>query len=1040
MADGQIVFEVTADGSRAKADIKDITKTIQDESKKWDDAAEKSTNNISDSFSGMLKKIAAGFSAVKIGKALLDFSKDAIQAASALEEVQNVVDVTFGTSGARQIEAWAKQAGTQFGLTETQAKKFTSTLGAMMKSAGMSGDEIVTMSTDLAGLAADMASFYNLDFDTAFQKIRSGISGETEPLKQLGINMSTANLEAFALQQGLQKTWNEMTQGEQTMLRYQYLMSATADAQGDFARTSDGYANGLRSLETNIETLKTKLGEVLLPTVNDVINAINKLFPENDTRRTVYDDIKDIDLDTAAKIQEIEKTAAEAEVLITKLETIGGSNADESLQKLAEGANTLKASAPGTWKSLANALSNVNGLQNIFNGDTSVVEDLAAALSSTEIDTGKAEAWQTFLGALADNAGAVANLTGLSEGETAQWLKDLAIAANTLNPGDAEAWDTLLTTLVNGLSNGEGSGQFIEQLATQFLAMGTGSSEAMHGLSALGFSTDQIQDKQEEWLKTCKQLVNTIPELSGIINTETGAVEGGTGAISAYVDEWRKGQEKMLAWKAYYRQKDLLEQEKEKLFSKERDKETYKRLFIDEILGNDLFSEIARHNGWKKKLSYDMSDDELLSHVNDMALMGSTWANDYLMAVQELNASADAIAKSTEFIAAGEESLADTYGYLTEQEEEAAQAANEWSDATIKAATEAVPVAEEALKSLEEYINNVRDKVASSVNSVVSGFENLKRPSTEAAEKISALNDELHKTGKSKQEIEQIEKQIEELNRSMDKYKPEGMKSALDSQLAFMKEYTANLQKAQQMGLSNEFLAFLSDGSVDSAEYLMNLVENEQAAKEVDALYQEVQQKKKEFTDELTKQQLSADEVYQNMAEEAKKAVAALDLEAEAKDNAGKTVEGMAQGIAEHVPEVAAAVDAILAELNRLSEWGFAVDLGSASPMNAPSSTHTRGEVSYVASNEKGLDFVPFDGYLSVLHEGEGILTAEENRVWQAFKNGGGGTDYDTLGGVMRDNIKAGGNVYLDGRVVGSVISDQQGKSFRQLQRSGWQA
>ena len=137
----------------------------------------------------------------------------------------------------------------------------------MMKSSGLAGDEIVEMSTDLAGLAADMASFYNLDFDTAFQKIRSGISGETEPLKQLGINMSVANLEAFALTKGITKAFDAMSQGEQTMLRYQYLMQATADAQGDFARTSDGFANASRMLETNLEQLKTNIGAVLLPVI-----------------------------------------------------------------------------------------------------------------------------------------------------------------------------------------------------------------------------------------------------------------------------------------------------------------------------------------------------------------------------------------------------------------------------------------------------------------------------------------------------------------------------------------------------------------------------------------------------------------------------------------------------------------------------------------------------------------------------------------------------------------------------------------------------
>ena len=127
-SDGQIVFEVTADGKHAIADIKEITRAIQQESKKWDNAAEQSTQSISDGFSSMLKKVVAGISAAKIGQMLLNIGKDALQAASDLEEVQNVVDVTFGAS-AKQIDTWAKNAGTQFGLTETQAKKFASTMG-----------------------------------------------------------------------------------------------------------------------------------------------------------------------------------------------------------------------------------------------------------------------------------------------------------------------------------------------------------------------------------------------------------------------------------------------------------------------------------------------------------------------------------------------------------------------------------------------------------------------------------------------------------------------------------------------------------------------------------------------------------------------------------------------------------------------------------------------------------------------------------------------------------------------------------------------
>ena len=271
-----------------------------------------------------MKKIVSAISAAGIGKMLLSIGKDALQAASDLEEVQNVVDVTFGSTGAKKIEAWAKAAGDQFGLTETQAKRFTSTLGAMMKSSGLAGDEIVDMSTDMAGLAADMASFYNLDFDTAFQKIRSGISGETEPLKQLGINMSVANLEAFALQKGLDKTFSEMTQGEQVMLRYQYLMSATADAQGDFSRTMDGFANSKRLFETNLETLKTNLGGFIMDVVTPAIAGINEFFAAltKEPERTVIDDFNDIEVDTAAKMAKLDETYNKASDIVSLLDEI----------------------------------------------------------------------------------------------------------------------------------------------------------------------------------------------------------------------------------------------------------------------------------------------------------------------------------------------------------------------------------------------------------------------------------------------------------------------------------------------------------------------------------------------------------------------------------------------------------------------------------------------------------------------------------------------------------------------------------------------
>lgn len=106
---------------------------------------------------------------------------ESIERASDLVETQNVVDVTFEDS-ASTINKWAQEALNAYGITETKAKQYSSTLGAMLKSMGIADDQVLQMSMDMAGLAAGMASFYNLDHDTAFEKIRSGISGETEPL------------------------------------------------------------------------------------------------------------------------------------------------------------------------------------------------------------------------------------------------------------------------------------------------------------------------------------------------------------------------------------------------------------------------------------------------------------------------------------------------------------------------------------------------------------------------------------------------------------------------------------------------------------------------------------------------------------------------------------------------------------------------------------------------------------------------------------------------------------------------------------------
>lgn len=260
----------------------------------------KSTRSLSEGFKQSTKYVAKFSELVKasfLGGAIasgvsiltskvMELGKESIQLASDLVEVQNVVDTTFGQN-ASQIDEWAKTTLNAYGITELQAKQWSGSMGAMLKSSNIASEDMLIMSTNLAGLAGDMASFYNLDHDNAWQKIRSGIAGESEPLKELGINMSVANLEAYALAQGIKKSFNDMSQAEQTLLRYNYLMEVSADAQGDFARTSDSFSNQQKLLTNNIKQLSATIASKALPFLTKLYKKANEFVSNIDVDKVL---------------------------------------------------------------------------------------------------------------------------------------------------------------------------------------------------------------------------------------------------------------------------------------------------------------------------------------------------------------------------------------------------------------------------------------------------------------------------------------------------------------------------------------------------------------------------------------------------------------------------------------------------------------------------------------------------------------------------------------------------------------------------------
>ena len=208
---------------------------------------------------------------------LISIAKEGIELASQLEEVQNVVEVSFGNM-TQDVEGFSKKALYSLGMSELTAKKMASTFMAMSNSMGISAKDGRNMALQLTALAADMASFYNVSQDVAQTALNSIFTGETETLKKFGIVLTETNLKAFALSRGITKSYSSMTEAEKVALRYNYVLQATANAQGDFARTSGSWANQTRLLKEQLNILKTALGQILIAVILPLVKALNALL------------------------------------------------------------------------------------------------------------------------------------------------------------------------------------------------------------------------------------------------------------------------------------------------------------------------------------------------------------------------------------------------------------------------------------------------------------------------------------------------------------------------------------------------------------------------------------------------------------------------------------------------------------------------------------------------------------------------------------------------------------------------------------------
>lgn len=226
---------------------------------------------------GFAKKAAASMAALFAAKKIFDFGKQAIQLGSDLTEVQNVVDVTFPKM-TKQVNDFAKNAAQQFGLSETMAKRYTGTFGAMAKAFGFGEKQAYDMSTALTGLSGDVASFYNISQDEAYTKLKSVFTGETETLKDLGIVMTQNALDAYAMANGYNKTTKEMSEAEKVALRFAFVQQQLSLAAGDFSRTSGSWANQVRLMKLQMEQFMATIGQGLINLFTPILRLINTLL------------------------------------------------------------------------------------------------------------------------------------------------------------------------------------------------------------------------------------------------------------------------------------------------------------------------------------------------------------------------------------------------------------------------------------------------------------------------------------------------------------------------------------------------------------------------------------------------------------------------------------------------------------------------------------------------------------------------------------------------------------------------------------------
>jgi len=318
--------------------------------------------------------LLAVFAALGIGTLIgetignsINYALDSIDLASSLSETKSAVDVLFGDA-AKDIKAFAGTS-LDFGQTEQEALSAAQTFGIFAKAAGLTGKPLAGFSTDLVGLSADLASFFNTDSQTAIDAIGAGLRGESEPLRQFGVLLDDATLKQRALELGIYDGSGALTSQQRILAAQAEIFAQTADAQGDVERTSGGLAFQQKKFAAALETTQAALGEKLLPAFTTFLTIANdKLIPILGTViEKVGPILADALVESAPAFEELITALAP---LIPDLVKLGV----EVLPLLVQGAILLMPFLIDWAANTASVYGAVNDIIGLLSGDTTILE------------------------------------------------------------------------------------------------------------------------------------------------------------------------------------------------------------------------------------------------------------------------------------------------------------------------------------------------------------------------------------------------------------------------------------------------------------------------------------------------------------------------------------------------------------------------------------------------------------------------------------------------------------------------------------------